>query len=200
MDPTTAMALSKAGEAVGSIASSALNYKLAKDQMKFQKKMSDTAHQREVKDLRAAGLNPILSAGGSGASTPSGALAHVENPLEGLSKETLQAKMNKEEINAIREQVNTQKTQQDLNSANKVKAMADAKLSTEQLKAVDSLVSLQKSQEKVNSAQAQALLYQNVGHKLDAEIWDTDYIGKAMKFMEKLGIKIPPIKLPFKRK
>lgn len=53
----------------------AFNSAEAQKQRDWQEMMSNTAHQREVEDLKSSGLNPILSSGGSGSSTPTGSSA-----------------------------------------------------------------------------------------------------------------------------
>jgi len=122
------------------------NIQLAQENREWSERMSSTAYQRAMADMRKAGLNPLLAFSQGGASTPTASPAKVEkasigqglfNSAQAISSGVLTGRAMMADTQVKEAQVGQTESQSALNLANAQKSIANAKESAAQKELID---------------------------------------------------------------
>lgn len=148
VDDAVALGVAGLGLLGGSSANNQ-NVKLARENRRWQERMSNTSYQRAVADMKLAGINPMLAYMQGGASSPGGSTATVNDVVSPAVSSAMGAKRLAEEVQVMKAQAEKTRTEkQFIQSAqyNESVARADAARAQEAVSwATEQLIKLQQS-------------------------------------------------------
>ncbi len=163
---------------IGDLIGSELQYrrdkKTASRQMHFQERMSNTAYQRAMADMRKAGINPIMVTKLGGASTPTGA-GFKSSDLSNLGSKAIQSMATAKQMQLTDAQVTNTNSQIGVNKS--IKRLNSARAILEMVKTQE--------QELKNSVLAKNII--NAGKLSEWQIRYTAWNQAGSQFLEAMN-------------
>lgn len=159
--PVPVAALIAAG---GAIASSAMSWWNQRRSERLQEDLANTAVQRRMRDLRRAGINPILAAQGQGAGNVSVQPIRFENPFEQLPDNIATAQRVQNENQLVEEQ--RAKLKADTEVSRKQLDVMDVSMTSSKLNNALTIAQTRLTGAKANQEEVLGDLYRVIGNSL----------------------------------